>query len=114
MADVRFSQASNAYQDALRAAERIVRQAESQEAPAASGTSSSGGPSFVDLVGGALNSAQQAGYHSEAIADKALNGNTSMADVITAVAGAENALATVVAVRDKVIGAYQDIIRMPI
>ena len=37
-----------------------------------------------------------------------------MVDVVTAVAEAEATLQTVVAVRDKVIAAYNDIIKMPI
>jgi flagellar hook-basal body complex protein FliE len=38
----------------------------------------------------------------------------SLVDVVTAVAEAETTLQTVVAVRDKVIAAYQDIMKMPI
>ena len=37
-----------------------------------------------------------------------------LADVITAVSNAEVTLQTVVAIRDRVIQAYQDIMRMPI
>jgi flagellar hook-basal body complex protein FliE len=37
-----------------------------------------------------------------------------MTDVVTAVADAETALNTVVAIRDRVINAYQDIIKMPV
>jgi flagellar hook-basal body complex protein FliE len=37
-----------------------------------------------------------------------------MSNVVTAVAEAEAALQTVVAVRDRVIEAYKDIMRMPI
>ena len=37
-----------------------------------------------------------------------------MIDVVTAVANAELTLETVVAIRDQVIQAYQEVIRMPI
>jgi flagellar hook-basal body complex protein FliE len=113
MNDIRFSNATNAYQDALRAAERIIA-----KAGASSGeideTQSAKGASFMDMVGSALKGAEALGYKSEEVATKAVTGKASLADVITAVSSAENALSTVVAVRDKVIGAYQEIIRMPI
>lgn len=112
MADVRFSNAANAYQDALRAAERIISQTKSGSAP--DEAHSATGPSFIDMVGSALKAAETAGFQSEDVATRSLSGKASLTDVITAVSNAENALQTVVAVRDKVISAYQDIIRMPI
>lgn len=110
MADVRFTQAANAYKDALRAAERIIAKTtgDAQAAEQPSGTS------FMEMVGTALKSAETMGYQNEEMANRALVGNVNLSDVITAVSNAENALQTVVAVRDKVIGAYQEIIRMPI
>lgn len=113
MADVRFSQAANAYQDALRAAEKIISKAGSNTGPEESAPTVMG-QSFSEMVGSALKSAENAGYRSEAVSDNALVGKAGLSDVITAVASAENALQTVVAVRDKVISAYQEIIRMPI
>ena len=44
----------------------------------------------------------------------ALTKETSLVDIVTAVTNAEVALETAVAVRDRVIAAYQEIIRMPI
>jgi len=44
----------------------------------------------------------------------ALNSNADLVDVVTTVQNAEMVLETVVAVRDKVISAYNDIIKMPI
>lgn len=113
MADIRFSNAANAYQDALRAAERIISKTQNATGGAEE-TQASFGPSFMDMVGSALKSAETSGYKSEFVADRALSNKAGLSDVITAVANAENALNTVVAVRDKVIGAYQEIIRMPI
>ena len=45
---------------------------------------------------------------------KAAAGKADVTDVVTAVAEAEVTLQTVVAVRDRVIQAYQEILRMPI
>ncbi len=74
----------------------------------------SGGASFAAALSevaretvGALRQAEQAS--AQAAAKEA-----DLLQVVTAVSNAEVALQTVVAVRDRVIGAYQDIMRMPI
>lgn len=74
----------------------------------------SGGGDFGELVKQLSESSLKATKAGETMSTKAAAGNANMADVVTAVANAELALQTVVAVRDKVISAYQDIIRMPI
>ena len=107
-----FSRATGAYQDALRAANSIL---EKMGSAAASGPSeTSKGESFFDMVGSALTGAANTGYKSENLSMKAIAGKADLTDVITAVSEAETALNTVVAIRDKVIGAYLDIIKMPI
>jgi len=50
----------------------------------------------------------------EAATFQALAGKAELADVVIAISNAEVALQTVVAVRDRVVQAYQEIIRMPI
>ena len=45
---------------------------------------------------------------------KAVVGEADLVEVVTAVNSAEMALQTVVTVRDRVISAYQEILRMPI
>ena len=113
MADVRFAQAAGAYQDALRAAERILDRANAISGGVQAAQASQGS-SFLDMVGESLQSAAALGNKSETMAMQALNGKADLADVVTAVTQAETALNTVVAIRDRVITAYQDIIRMPI
>jgi flagellar hook-basal body complex protein FliE len=44
----------------------------------------------------------------------AANGKANMVDVVTAVAESEVAIDTLVSVRDKVISAYEEIMKMPI
>ncbi|MDB5383532.1 MAG: fliE [Rhodospirillales bacterium] len=56
----------------------------------------------------------QVGRASDSIASAALTGQASVTDVVLAVSRAELALQTVVAVRDRVVAAYQDVMRMPI
>ncbi|SCA57903.1 Flagellar hook-basal body complex protein FliE 1 [Candidatus Terasakiella magnetica] len=69
---------------------------------------------FADLLKEAVQEAASIGYKSEAMSLKAAAGQADVNDVVTAVAEAEVTLQAVTTVRDKVIQAYQDIIKMPI
>ena len=69
--------------------------------------------SFAGMVKSVVHGAINASETSEALSLAAVNGAADLNQVVTAVAEAEVALNTVVAVRDKVIEAYKDIIRMP-
>jgi flagellar hook-basal body complex protein FliE len=82
-------------------------------APAAGSAEGTGG-GFADILEKALADTSGAVKGSESQAMKAATGNADVTDLVTAVTNAEMALETVVAIRDKVIAAYQDIIRMPI
>ena len=73
-----------------------------------------GPSSFSDLLGDVLQNAIDTGVRSERIQEQALTGQVELADLVTAVAEAELTLNTVVSVRDRVIAAYQEIVRMPI
>lgn len=72
------------------------------------------GDGFAGLVGDLVGDAGK----NLAAADQAtaaqVAGKGDLVDVVTAVSAAELALDTVVAVRDKVVSAYQDIMRMQI
>ena len=70
--------------------------------------------SFVGMVSDSLKSAAKVGRDAEELSLKQISGEADLKDVATAVANAENTLETVVAVRDKVLSAYQEILRMPI
>ncbi len=69
---------------------------------------------FSSLVSDALGNVSSATQSSEVIAAKALVDEADMVDVVTAVSNAELVVDTVVTVRDKVIAAYNDILKMPI
>lgn len=73
-----------------------------------------GGPSFGDILKTSLNSAIDAQHTSEKVSAAALVGKASMTDVLQAVNSAELALNTVLAIRDKVVTAYQSIMQTPI
>ncbi len=72
------------------------------------------GSGFGDLLNSAVGAISQAGGTAEGAITNAAMGRADLVDVVTAVAAAEATLETVVAVRDEVIKAYQDIMRMPI
>lgn len=71
-------------------------------------------PSFPELLGVAVDKAISAGYTGESQSAAALAKKTQLHEMVTAVANAELTLQTVVAIRDKVINAYNEIMRMPI
>ncbi|MFN3401567.1 MAG: flagellar hook-basal body complex protein FliE [Ferrovibrio sp.] len=72
------------------------------------------GGGFGEMLSEALQDTVNAQKTAEATSVKAVNGKADVTDVVTAVTNAEVALDTVVAVRDRVINAYQEIMRMPI
>jgi flagellar hook-basal body complex protein FliE len=74
----------------------------------------SGGPSFGQLVKDAMGALNMASRNSETQAQAMVAGKANMVDVVTAVSETEVAIDTLVSVRDKVISAYEEIMKMPI
>jgi flagellar hook-basal body complex protein FliE len=72
------------------------------------------GGSFGDALKQALHAVNEAGQKSDAQAQSLVKGKGNMVDVVTAVAETEVAIDAVVAVRDRVIAAYEEIMKMPI
>ena len=68
---------------------------------------------FADLVRSAIDEAVRIGERSENLTIQGINERADVSKVVTAVAEAEVTLQTVVSVRDKVIEAYKEIMRMP-
>ena len=98
------SQALSAYQTA---AARQVTPSAPQVQPAAEGT-------FSSMLRSAVLQAEEDNKQAELMSMQAIKGTADMQDVVMAVSNAEVALQTVVAVRDKVVSAYQEIMQMPI
>ena len=80
----------------------------------AGAASGAGGSSFADLLKGAIENTTQSTKAAEAQMAAQVQGKAELIDVVTSVAAAEASLETVMAVRDQVIAAYQEIMRMPI
>ncbi len=70
--------------------------------------------SFSDFLRDKTAESIQTLKAGEQMSAKAVTGEADLTDVVQAVNAAEMTLQTVVAVRDRLIGAYQEIMRMPI
>jgi len=62
----------------------------------------------------ALQGAVDTGHDAESKAMQAIGGNGNLTDVVTSLSRAELTLQSATAVRDRVVQAYQDIMKMPI
>jgi len=72
------------------------------------------GPSFGALLKDALGSVLEAGKASDAQQKAMVAGKANIVDVVTAVSETEVAVEALVSVRDRMIQAYEEIMRMPI
>lgn len=104
--DVKFNQAASAYKNAS--------QMKGFATPTLPDAEKNTGPSFGELVHESLDTARTKTYESESLSAKAIANKAELTDLVTSVTNAELTLQTVVAVRDRMISAYQDIIKMPI
>src|ERR1700744_1416251 len=83
--------------------------------PGAAGKSpDAGGPSFGDLLKDAIGSVVDGGRKADQQTSAMAAGKANVMDVVTAVAETDVKVSTLVSVRDKVISAYEDIMKMPI
>jgi flagellar hook-basal body complex protein FliE len=69
---------------------------------------------FGDILKSAMTDAVSASKNAEHQMAAQVAGKAELVDVVTAISAAEQSLETVMAVRDQVISAYQEIMRMPI
>lgn len=70
--------------------------------------------SFGSLVKNTIDQVVATQKKSEAVSAAAVTGKANLTDVVQAVTEAEMTLQTVMTVRDRLVSAYQDIMRMPI
>jgi flagellar hook-basal body complex protein FliE len=99
--------------DPLSAA-RAYQQAAAQATRNVAGTDGAESMDFGSLVQEAIRQAGASATQAEGQAMAVAAGQANIVDVVTAIAAAETQLQTVIAVRDQVIQAYQEILRMPI
>lgn len=78
------------------------------------GDAAPGTPGFVDALGRLVVSTEHAGQNANAAVAGMLDGSADVHDAMIALQQAEVALQFTVQVRNKLVQAYQDIMRMPI
>ncbi len=106
--------ALRAYAAVAQQAGGIAQPKPGEDAAAAAAAGAAQGPNFGTMVQDAVGSVEASVRNAETLTSQAATGQAEMIDVVTAVAAAEVQLETVIAVRDQVIRAYQEIMRMPI
>ena len=96
---------------AAAAYQSIARIGTAGTAPSATAAAGQG---FGDFLSDAIKDSVSTMKAGEQMATQQVAGNANIVDVVNAVNSAELTLDTVVAVRDKVVQAYQSIMNMPI
>lgn len=77
-------------------------------------TGAADGPGFSEVLKNAMDQAVQSSRNAEAQMVAHTQGKADLIDVVTAISSAQASLQTVMAVRDQVISAYQQIMQMQI
>ena len=96
-----YGQAQKLIGQASKAAPEIVPQAND-------------GQGFSEMLSQSLNSVVETGQAADQKSMQMVNGTANIVDVVTAIAETEVAIESMVAIRDRVIQAYESIMRMPI
>lgn len=78
------------------------------------GNTTGSGPSFSNVLKDVIDAVSEAAHKSDAQAQAVATGKANMIDVVTAVSETETTFQTLISVRDKVIAAYEDVLKMPI
>jgi flagellar hook-basal body complex protein FliE len=99
---------------AAAAAYRAAAQMTTQAPAAAITPAGLPGGNFSDFLSGAIKDSINTIRQGESAATAQVQGKANLVDVVQSVNAAELTLDTVVAVRDKVVAAYQSIMNMPI
>lgn len=85
-----------------------------QSAAGANAAQEAQGPGFGEILKNAMGEAMQSSRFAEAQMQAQVQGKANLVDVVTAINSAQTNLQTVLAVRDQVISAYQQIMQMAI
>jgi flagellar hook-basal body complex protein FliE len=72
------------------------------------------GGGFGEILKSVMGDAVKASKNAETQMASQIQGKADLVDVVTAVSSAQTSLETVMAIRDQVINAYQEIMRMPV
>lgn len=100
--------------DAIRAAQAYAQAARTAASATTEAAGEASKPNFGELVKNAVAETASALNAGEAAAGQVAAGEANLVDVVTAISAAEASLETALAIRNRVIEAYQEIMRMPI
>lgn len=104
---VPFSAASNAYASAAKLVDHASKSTPIQPQEA-------NGPDFGKLVTESIGNVVETGRQADQKSMELVDGKANVVDVVTAISETEIAMETMVTIRDRVISAYEEIMRMPI
>ncbi|GHA14562.1 flagellar hook-basal body complex protein FliE 1 [Devosia pacifica] len=102
-----FNAAAAAYSNAARLISGNAR-------PQHETSAAAGAPDFAKMLTDSIQQVEAQGDKSDKMAFDMVNGVASPVDMVTAISETEMAVQTMVTVRDRVISAYEEIMRMPI
>lgn len=104
-----FNAATAAYSNAS----RLINQAAKPQADLTAKAPAAGG-NFADLLAQNVQGVVDQGKVSDQMALDMVSGKANVVDMVTALSETEMAIESMVTLRDKVISAYEEIMRMPI
>lgn len=110
MAGIPFNAATAAYGNA----QKLINQTAKPNTDMLATSGQGQGSDFSQMLAQSVQSVVNTGNASEQLSMQMVNGKADMVNVVTAMSQAELAMETMVTVRDKVISAYEEIMRMPI
>ena len=105
-----FNAATAAYGNAS----RLINQAAKPNTDLTALANPGGGNSFADMLAKQVQGVVDSDKTSDAMAIDMVNGKANVVDMVTALSETEMAVESMVTVRDRVISAYEEIMRMPI
>lgn len=114
MAGIDPLSASNAYRNLANMASRAEKASDTSGGDLGESAAGGTGGGFSQMLETAMEDAVDTLRASEVMSARAVTGQADVTDVVQAVTAAEVTLQTAVALRDRMVSAYQEIMRMPI
>ena len=100
--------------NAIRGAYRSSQDLTTRTTDAVEETAGAGKMSFAEMVRDAAGDAAQSIREAETVAQSGLAGDTGTQQVVEATIAMESTVKIAVSMRDKLVAAYQEVLRMPI
>lgn len=117
MTSTPFNAATAAYGNVSRLISQAAKPTTDIVSQIPDGTTSAGvgqGPNFAQMLANTVQGVEETGRVSDQMAMDMVSGKADVIDMVTAISETEMAIESMVTVRDRVISAYEEIMRMPI